>query len=120
MAASGQWKDWHGTWGIPYIWTSLPLGASGGALYTALLHDLDQLLATDPTFLLGSWLAEARRLGGNATDCTDIVLGEKLSRCDDFMEWNARAQLTTWHPVAAPPGHSGRPASGVQMRLSSR
>ena len=23
MAASGQWKDWKGTWGIPFIWTSL-------------------------------------------------------------------------------------------------
>ena len=32
MAASGQWKDWHGTWGIPYIWTSLP--DFGGDLYT--------------------------------------------------------------------------------------
>ena len=32
MAASGQWKDWHGSWGIPYIWTSLP--DFGGDLYT--------------------------------------------------------------------------------------
>ncbi len=32
MAASGQWKQWHGTWGIPYIWTSLP--DFGGDLYT--------------------------------------------------------------------------------------
>ena len=24
MAASGQWKDWHGQWGFPFIWTSLP------------------------------------------------------------------------------------------------
>ena len=32
MAASGQWKEWHGTWGIPYIWTSLP--DFGGDLYT--------------------------------------------------------------------------------------
>jgi hypothetical protein len=30
------------------------------------------------------------------------VLGEKLYKCADFMEWNARAQLTTWHPVSDP------------------
>ena len=41
-------------------------------------------------------------MGGNATDCTDTVLGDKLRRCDDYMEWNARAQLTTWHPVNSP------------------
>ena len=70
---------------------SAPRIKETGALYTALLRDLDQLLATDPAFLLGSWLAEARKLGGNATDCTDTVLGDKLSKCDDFMEWNARA-----------------------------
>ena len=33
------------------------------------------------------------------TDCDDTVLGDKLSSCDDFMEWNARAQITTWHPT---------------------
>ena len=81
---------------------SAPRIKETGALYTALLRDLDQLLATDPAFLLGSWLAEARKLGGNAMDCTDTVLGDKLSKCDDFMEWNARAQLTTWHPVDSP------------------
>jgi alpha-N-acetylglucosaminidase len=73
-----------------------------GALYVELLVDLDSLLATDAAFLLGSWLASARRLGGNATDCTHTVLGEKLSKCADFMEWNARVQLTTWHPVTSP------------------
>ena len=81
---------------------SAPRIKETGSLYTALLRDLDQLLATDPAFLLGSWLAEARKLGGNATDCTDTVLGDKLSKCADFMEWNARAQLTTWHPVDSP------------------
>lgn len=53
-------------------------------------------------FLLGSWLKRARRLGGNATDCTGTVLGARLSNCRDFMEWNARAQITTWHPVDSP------------------
>lgn len=84
-----------------YSLNTLRIKETGG-LYTALLSDLDQLLATDPAFLLGTWLAEARKLGGNATDCTNTVLGEKLFKCDDFMEWNARAQLTTWHPVDSP------------------
>lgn len=73
-----------------------------GQLYLDVLQDLDTLLATDQAFLLGSWLQRARRLGGNATDCTDTVLGSQLSKCSDFMEWNARAQLTTWHPVSSP------------------
>lgn len=70
-----------------------------GDLYVQTLNDLDTLLATDSAFLLGTWLESARKLGGNSTDCTDTVLADKLSRCDDFMEWNARAQITTWHPT---------------------
>ena len=31
MAANGQWRKWKGTWGIPFIWTSLP--DFGGNLY---------------------------------------------------------------------------------------
>jgi hypothetical protein len=31
MAVSGQWKEWKGTWGIPFIWTSLP--DFGGDMY---------------------------------------------------------------------------------------
>lgn len=71
-------------------------------LYIQVLTDLDTLLATDQAFLLGSWLESARKIGGNATDCSDTVLGDKLVKCSDFMEWNARAQLTTWHPVDSP------------------
>jgi alpha-N-acetylglucosaminidase len=73
-----------------------------GEIYVALLRDLDKLLATDSAFLLGTWLQAARKLGGNATDCTDTVLGDAIARCPDFMEWNARAQITTWHPTDSP------------------
>ena len=74
-----------------------------GELYVALLRDLDKLLATDAAFLLGPWLQAARELAGNATDCTDTILGDTtLSKCTDFMEWNARAQITTWHPTDSP------------------
>ena len=68
-----------------------------GALYEELLLDLDKLLATDSAFLLGPWLDSARRLGGTATDCTGTVVGDL--DCADFMEWNARSQLTTWKPT---------------------
>lgn len=36
MAASGQWKDWQGKWGFPFIWTSLP--DFGGNLYGRRYH----------------------------------------------------------------------------------
>ena len=92
----------------------MQIQATGG-LYVQVLHDLDKLLATDSAFLLGPWLAAARKLGGNATVCTDTAIGEKLSKCTDFMEWNARAQITTWHPTDSPtsptpPTEGTRPA----------
>jgi hypothetical protein len=71
-----------------------------GSLYEELLLDLDQLLATDSAFMLGPWLDSARALGANATDCTDTIIGDGLIKdCADFMEWNARSQLTTWQPT---------------------
>tara|TARA_B110000208_G_scaffold190499_1_gene254540 strand:- start:116 stop:1954 length:1839 start_codon:yes stop_codon:yes gene_type:complete len=73
-----------------------------GDLFVELLTDLDRLLATDGAFMLGPWLARARKLGGNATDCVDTrvaKLDAGNGRCDDYMEWNARAQLTTWYPT---------------------
>jgi alpha-N-acetylglucosaminidase len=74
------------------------------ALFIALLGDLDRLLATDTAFMLGPWLQSARRLGGSATDCTDTRVAKLDARgggCGDLMEWNARAQLTTWYPTLA-------------------
>ena len=50
-------------------------------------------------FMLGPWLASARKLGGSATDCVDTQIKGDIGHCSDFMEWNARAQLTTWYPV---------------------
>jgi hypothetical protein len=47
--------------------------------------------------MLGPWLAKARKLGGDATDCTGTVVGDL--KCGDFMEWNARSQITTWKPI---------------------
>jgi hypothetical protein len=66
-------------------------------LFTGVLGELERLLGTDSAFMLGPWLASARKLGGSATDCVGLRIGKKeTGRCDDFMEWNARSQLTTW------------------------
>ena len=72
-----------------------------GAAYTALLTDLDTLLATDTAFTLGPWLAMARSVGdANASDCTGApTIPPEVVGCAHFYEWNARSQLTTWNPV---------------------
>lgn len=78
-------------------------------LYADLLTDLDALVSTDQGFLLGSWIEMARKLG-NGTDCTVPDYG--IDNCPDFMEWNARVQLTTWNPT--PIGASGIPGGPVR------
>jgi len=68
-----------------------------GQLYVDLLTDVDALVATDPGFLLGSWLEMAREFGANSSDCNATVIGPV--DCADYYEWTARVQLTTWNPV---------------------
>ena len=113
---------------------------AGGGFYAELLRDMDALVATDAAFLLGPWLAMARRLAeddttgtgtgisgtgtetsgtGTETSGTGTGTGTKgiggaggtsasdaafdcendygIGTCADFLEWNARAQLTTSH-----------------------
>lgn len=65
-----------------------------GSLYIELLLDLDVLVSTDTAFLIGPWLSDAKRWAGNHTDCGDKT-------CEEFYNWNARSQLTTWNPVPA-------------------
>ncbi len=60
------------------------LAASGAALL-ALISDTDALLGTRREFLLGRWLADAKRWATN----------EEESR---LYEWNARNQITLWGP----------------------
>ena len=104
-----------------FSWALLsnPLNAADllrtGGEYLSLLSDVDQLVATDQAFLLGSWIEMARDLAANATDC-----GPNIT-CADFMEWNARCQLTTWNPVpadaqsvpAGPVDYAGKHWSGL-------
>jgi len=73
---------------------------AAGKAYMELLGDLDKLVGTDQAFLLGSWLHMARAFGLNETDC--IANGyPEVTTCEEFYEWNARVQLTTWNPTAA-------------------
>jgi len=50
-----------------------------------LLADMDTLLASDPHFLLGSWIHDARQWGSSAQET-------------NLMEYNARNQVTLWGP----------------------
>ena len=68
--------------------TPAALAAANASMYT-LLTDLDRLLATSAGFLLGTWLADARALAVEAGHPEHA----------DFLEWNARAQVTSWEPV---------------------
>lgn len=53
--------------------------------FEELLRDLDELLGTREEFLLGRWLADAKRWGHTA--------GERA-----LYEWNARTLITLWGP----------------------
>lgn len=51
--------------------------------FIRLIEEVDQLLATDDNFLLGTWLESAKSLASNPRE-----LGQ--------YEWNARTQITMW------------------------
>ena len=51
-----------------------------------LTADLDRILLTDKHFLMADWITAARQFG-NTSD-------ERL-----WLEWNARAQVTTWGSI---------------------
>lgn len=79
---------------------------STGHFYAQLLEDVDTLVATDTAFLLGPWIASARRWGNSSpnassapADCGNSAVGIPAENCPHFYEWNARVQLTTWNPT---------------------
>ena len=100
------------------------VAATGGA-YAATLADLDELVATDGAFLLGSWIEMAHDLAAAAAanaDAVDVDIADtdtvdagaddaddctgagtnvpaEVVGCAHFYEYNARAQLTTWNPT---------------------
>ncbi|TSL82561.1 Alpha-N-acetylglucosaminidase [Bagarius yarrelli] len=59
--------------------------AAGGMLIYDLLPELDRLLSSDTSFLLGAWLEKARSLGADKQEA-------------ELYELNARNQLTLWGP----------------------
>ena len=63
----------------------VPLTRAGGILAYELLPALDQVLASDCHFLLGSWLEQARQAAVSETEA-------------HFYEQNSRYQLTLWGP----------------------
>jgi alpha-N-acetylglucosaminidase len=65
-----------------------------------LLQDLDELVGTRPEYLLGSWLADARRWGRNRAE-------------RDRLEWNARRVITVWGEQAFIRDYSRRQWSGM-------
>jgi alpha-N-acetylglucosaminidase len=56
-----------------------------GAQLIALLETLDEVLATNDNFKLSTWIKEARAMVNNSADA-------------DFMEYQARNQVTLWGP----------------------
>lgn len=62
---------------------------AANATMSEVMSDLDRLLASSSGFLLGQWIADARKLAESAGSPQD----------SDFMEWNARSQVTSWFPV---------------------
>ena len=63
---------------------------AANASMASVMEDLDTLLGSSSGFLLGRWLDDARALADGP---------EALASDGDFLEWNARAQVTSWSPI---------------------
>jgi alpha-N-acetylglucosaminidase len=83
-------------------WQAKDLGQfrSASGRMIELIRDLDTLLATRAEFLLGKWLADARRWGDTAAE-------------KDRLEWNARRVITMWGQQTAIRDYSRREWSGM-------
>ena len=65
--------------------------AAAAKRFMRLLLLQDRLLATNPEFMVGSWIAAARALGRSEADKA-------------LLEWNARVQIASWGDRAAAEG----------------
>ena len=63
--------------------------AAANATMSTLMDDVNALLQTSAGFLLGQWVADARQL----------AVASGAPHDADFLEWNARSQVTSWEPV---------------------
>ena len=76
--------------------TTLSALATARAVMASVLGDLDELLASHVGFLTGAWLADAQALGAaSGASPADLAL----------LEWNARAQISTWYPTPPSPSN---------------
>jgi alpha-N-acetylglucosaminidase len=64
---------------------------SANVTMSAVMADIDQLLGSSFGFLLGPWIRDARALAPQGVT--------RLAGDADFLEWNARSQVTSWFPV---------------------
>lgn len=69
-------------------------------IFLNLLLDLDKILRTSNRFLLGTWLASAKRLGQNKVE-------------KEIYEFNARNQITLWGPNGQIVDYANKQWSGV-------
>ena len=72
--------------------------------FIMMLHDLDEILATNQNFLLGVWLQEAK----------SIPEGNKYQTAESYLyEFNARNQITLWGPNGDILDYATRQWSGI-------
>jgi alpha-N-acetylglucosaminidase len=100
QALSSQAADWYAKTMAAYQAKDAAAYRQASGEFLLLLRDIDDLLASNEEFLLGKWLADARRWG--ATDA------ERAK-----MEWNARRILTLWTPGAALRDYAWKEWSGM-------
>ena len=87
--------------------TTAAVGAANASMATV-MSDLDRLLAASDGFLFGQWIADARKLAASeGADAKDA----------DFLEWNARSQVTSWFPVDGEAGHADATCTGTATKL---
>jgi alpha-N-acetylglucosaminidase len=65
--------------------------AATNSTMTTIMSDIDRLLGSSDGFLLGSWVSNAR----------EVAIAAGAPQDADFLEWNARAQVTSWSPADA-------------------
>jgi alpha-N-acetylglucosaminidase len=100
QALSSQAAEWYDKTMAAYQAKDAAAYRHASGEFMQLLRDMDELLATNEGFLLGKWLADARRWG--ATDA------ERAK-----MEWNARRIVTLWTPGARLRDYAWKEWSGM-------
>jgi hypothetical protein len=72
--------------------------ATANATMSDVMADIDTLLGSSFGFLLGPWIRDARAMAPSRPHLVDSQT--KMATLDgDFLEWNARSQVTSWFPV---------------------